>query len=93
MDCIYHSCFRKNVNGTNRITGPNETCLVPSIKLCWKYIEDIIGGVKTRVSTKNNVREFDTFFRNKDKEDMERWETALDSEVRILKPTVRIYVI
>ena len=97
MDCIYHGCFRKNVDGTNRIIGPNETCLIPSSKLCSKYIEDIPGGVKTRSQYKKqplvNLIEFDTYFRNKNKEDIERWETALDSVVHTLKRTDRIYVI
>ena len=97
MDCIYHGCFRKNVDGTNGIIGPNETCLIPSSKLCSKYIEDIPGGVKTRSQYKKqplvNLIGFDTYFRNKNKEDIERWETALDSVVHTLKPTDRIYVI
>ena len=96
MDCIYHGCFRKNVDDANHIISPNETCLVPSSKLCWKYIEDVPGGVKTRSQYKKQrlgkVREFDTYFQNKNKEDIERWESALDSEVRILKPTDRIYI-
>ena len=69
MDCIYHGCFRTEIDGTNRIIGPNETCLIPSSKLCSKYIEDIPGGVKTRSQYKkqplDNLIEFDTYFRNK----------------------------
>lgn len=96
MDCIYHGCFRKNVDDANRIIGPNETCLVPNSKLCWEYIEDVPGDVKTHSQYKKQrlgkVREFDTYFQNKNKEDIERWESALDSEVRILKPTDHIYI-
>ena len=97
MDCIYHGCFRTEIDGTNRIIGPNETCLIPSSKLCSKYIEDIPGGVKTRSQYKKqplvNLTEFDTYFRNNNKGDIERSKTALDSEFRTLKPTDRIYII
>ena len=55
MDRIYHGCFRKNVDGTNRIIGSNKRCLIPSSKLFWMYIEDIHGGVKTAVSIIDNV--------------------------------------
>ena len=96
MDSIYHGCFRKNVDGTNRIIGRHEKRLVPSSKPFWKYIEDIPAGVKTRSQYNKQclalVREFDTSFRNKNKETIERLETAPDSEVRILRPSDPIYV-
>ena len=86
--------LEKKIDGTKRIIGPDETCLIPSSKLCSKYIEDIPGGVKTRSQYKMqplaNLIEFDTYFRNKNKEDIERWEPALDSVVRTWKPTDRI---
>ena len=86
--------LEKKIDGTNRIIGPDETYLIPSSKLCSKYIEDIPGGVKTRSQYKMqplaNLIEFDTYFRNKNKEDIERWEPALDSVVRTWKPTDRI---
>ena len=67
--------LEKKIDGTNRIIGPDETCLIPSSKLCSKYIEDIPGGVKTRSQYKMqplaNLIEFDTYFRNKNKEDIE----------------------
>ena len=75
MDCIYHGCFRTEIDGTNRIIGPNETCLIPSSKLCWKYTEDLPGGLKNHSQYKKqpfvNLIEFDTYFRNKNKEDIE----------------------
>ena len=81
MDHIYHGCFRKNVDGTNCIIGPNKRCLIPSSKLFWMYIEDIHGGVKTCSQYNKqclvNVREFDTYFRNKNKGDIKRWEKSL----------------
>lgn len=97
MDCIYHGCFTKNADGTNKIIGHDESCLVPSSKPFWKYTEDIPTGVKTRSQYNKQplvkVREFDTYFQNKNKKDIKQWETAADSEVRLLKPSDCIYVI
>ena len=74
---IYHDCFRKNADGTNRIIANGEDCLIPCSKPFWKYIEDIPSGVKTRSQCKRqellNGRTFDTYFRNKNKEDIEKW--------------------
>ena len=29
-DCIYHGCFTKNRDGTNRIIEKNKACLIPT---------------------------------------------------------------
>ena len=50
MSNIYHGCFRKNTDGTNRIIANNEKCLLPTSRAFWKYIEDIPTGAKTQVS-------------------------------------------
>ena len=44
---IYHGCFRKNADGTNRIIANDEKCLTPTSRAFWKYIEDIPANVKT----------------------------------------------
>ena len=66
------------------------------LKTLWKYIEDIPSGIKTRSQYKREElvdrRSFDTYFRNKNKEDIERWRTAPDSEFRILKRSDYFYV-
>ena len=97
MSIIYHGCFRKNADGTNKIIANDERCLIPCSKPFWKYIEDIPSGVKTRSQYKRQElvdrRTFDTYFQEKNKEDMERWRTAPDSELRILKGSDYIYVI
>ena len=90
MDRIYHGCMTQNADRTNRLIGPGETCLVPTARPFWKYVEDIeTSGVKTRTQYKRQPtvsnKAFDTYFRNKNKEDIERWKTAPDSEVYILK--------
>ena len=87
MDRIYHGCMTQNADRTNRLIGPGETCLVPTARPFWKYVEDIeTSGVKTRTQYKRQPtvsnKAFDTYFGNKN---IERWKTAPDSEVYILK--------
>lgn len=102
----YHGCFRKNHNGTNRIIAKNEQCLVPTSRAFLKYIEDIPFlkyiedipcGIRTRSQYKKqklvNRRTYETYFRNKRREDIERWLTANDLDVRVLKESDYFYVL
>ena len=41
MAKIYHGCMTKNADGSNRIIGPAQKCLVPTDKCFWKDPEDI----------------------------------------------------
>ena len=41
MDQIYHGCITKSVNGTNKLIGPGEKCLVPTEECFWKDPRDI----------------------------------------------------
>ena len=81
--------FRKNIDGTNRIIANGENCLVPASRAFWKYIEDVSAGVKTCSQYKKqevvDQRTFDTYFRNKNREERIRWLTVPDLEIRILK--------
>ena len=53
MNRIYHGCFTKNADGTNKIILAGERCLCPTSKPFWKYPEDIENvGVKTCSQTK-----------------------------------------
>ena len=76
MGYIYHGCLRKNADGTNRIIGTGEKCLISVCKPFWKYIEDIPSGIKTRSQYNKqplvDLIGFDTYFQNKNKEDIER---------------------
>ena len=88
----------KNADSTSRLIGPEEKCPVPTARPFWKYIEDIeTSGVKTRTQYKKQTtvsnRAFDIYFRNKNKEDIEQWETALNSEVYVLKPSNLFYFV
>ena len=82
----------KNIDETIRLIGPGEKCLVPTVRPFWKYFENIeTSGVKMRTQYKKQPtvsnRAFNIYFRNKNKEDIERWKTAPDSEVYVLKPS------
>ena len=53
MEKIYHGCMAKNADGTNKIIGPGEKCLIPTDKCFWKDPRGIKKGkVKTRSCTK-----------------------------------------
>ena len=41
MDRIYHGCMRENADGTTRLIGPREKCLVPTVRPYWKYPKDL----------------------------------------------------
>ena len=45
---IYHGCFTKNRDGTNKLITKGEKCLIPTNKPFWKYFEDVPDEVKTR---------------------------------------------
>ena len=48
MDHIYHGCFLKNADGTNKIIAAGDKCLVATGKCFWKDPSDVKHGVKTR---------------------------------------------
>ena len=89
--------LKKNADGANRIIANNENCLVPSSRPFWKHIENIPDGVRTHSQHKRQKlvtrHKFETYFHNKNEEDIKRWTRAPDSEVRILKLSDRFYVI
>ena len=48
MDKIYHGCFNKNADGTNKIIVAGERCFEPTDKCFWKDPNDVKHEVKTR---------------------------------------------
>ena len=44
---IYHGCFYKNADGTNKIIRAGEECSVPTGECFWKDPCDVKNGVKT----------------------------------------------
>ena len=60
IEKIFHSCFTKNKDGTNRLIKKGERCLVPTSNPFWKYLEDIEScGVRTRSQEKNQKKSQD----------------------------------
>ena len=53
MALIYHGCFTKNADGTNKLIGPEEKCLTPTAQCFRKDPKDVRSGVKKRSQTAN----------------------------------------
>lgn len=51
-DCIYHGCFTKNRDGSNRLIVKNNGHLFPTNNPFWKYPQDIPNGVRTQSQEK-----------------------------------------
>ena len=97
MNYIYHGCFTKNANGTNKIILAGERCLCPTSKPFWKFPEAIDNvGVKTRSQTKREQQRvtkkaYNEYFENKKR--IHQWITAPDLEVYVMKSTDRFHVV
>ena len=53
MALIYHGCFTKNADGTNKLIGPGEKCLTSTAQCFWKDPKDVRSVVKTRSQSAN----------------------------------------
>ena len=97
IDHIYHGCFTKNKDGTNRIIKNGQICFWPTNSRFWKYPEDVPSGVKTRSQHKEQKlvkpETFDRYFRQKNKVTIRRWMTAEDSDVQVLKESDTFYIV
>ena len=83
MGQIYHGCMTKNVDGTNKLIGPGEKCLVPTGKCFWKDPRDIKKcKVKTRSCTRKestvSIKDYDNYMRQK--QWINRWVLGLLEE-------------
>ena len=71
MNRIYHGCFTKNADGTNKIILAGERFFYPISRPFWKFPEDILDlGVKTCSQTKKEQQcvtkeTYDQYFDNK----------------------------
>ena len=67
--CIYHGCFYKNADGTNKIIKAGEKSLVPTDECFWKDPCDVKHGVKTRSRAKNEpkvtLKDFNRYYDEK----------------------------
>lgn len=97
MSQIYHGCFRKNEDGTNRIIANGERCLLPICHQFWKDVNDIPAGMRTRAQYKQQKlvlnRTYNKCFRDKRRKDIEPWLTADDSKVVILNESDSFYLV
>ena len=66
---IYHECFTKDRDGTNKLIQKGKACITPTNNPFWKYPEDVHGGVRTRSLEKNpkkvKSRDYDKYFKQK----------------------------
>ena len=85
MNRVYHGCFTKNADGTNKIILAGERCLCPISRPFWKFSEDILDlGVKTRSQTKKaqqcvTKETYNQHFDNKKR--FHRWIYSSDPDV------------
>ena len=45
MAFIYHGCFTKNADGTNKFIGPGDKRPTPTAQCFWKDPKDVRSGV------------------------------------------------
>ena len=50
MDKIYHGCFYKNADGTNKIIVARKRCFTPTDKCFWKDPNDVKTWSKDKVT-------------------------------------------
>lgn len=97
LDCIYHGCFRKNQDGTNRIIANNEACLLPTNNQFWKHLEHVPSGIKTRSQYKKQdvvtIGTFERYLRQKNRDNIQRWLEADNSEVRLFEESDKFYLV
>ena len=69
MELIYHGCFTKNTDGTNKLIGPGEKFLTLTAKCFWKDPKDDRAGVKTRIQSANqaivSTEDYEYYFQKK----------------------------
>ena len=75
MALIYHSCFTKNADGTNKLIGPGEKCFTPTAQRFWKNPKNVRSGVKTRSQLTNqptvSTEDYKYYFQKKQR--IEQW--------------------
>ena len=94
-DKIYHKCFNKNKDRTNKLIKKGEKCLTPTYSPFWKSPWDFPNGVRTcsqeKKQKKITTKKFIKCFQNI--ENIQWWLTADDSEIEILNEDDRFYII
>ena len=47
-EMVYYGCFKRNIDGTNRLIQKGDVCSRPTNIPFWMSTEDVINSVKTR---------------------------------------------
>ena len=91
---IYHGCFTKNRDVTNKLIEKDKACITPTNNPFWKYPEEFIAVLeltrKKKIKKKVKIGDFNKYFKQKD---IQRWLEADDSEVVILKESDKFYIV
>ena len=66
MALIYHGCFTKKADGTNKLIGPREKCLIPTAQCFWKDPKNVRSGIKTL-----SIEDYQYYFPKKER--IQRW--------------------
>ena len=91
---IYHRCFTKRRDGINKLIPKVENSLIPTKKPFWKYFEHVPDGAKTRKQEKKQkMITFKFYYDSFKQKDVQRWQEADDSEVVILNPSDKFFVV
>lgn len=84
-DKIYHGCFYKNEDGTNKLILKAEECLMPTNNPFWKssmHVPDIVRTRSQEIRQKTiSVSVFNQYFRNL--LNMQEWLKNIDSKTKI----------
>ena len=57
-DKIYHGCFNRNKDGTNKLLKKGEKCLASTQLPFWKCPWDVPNGVMTRLQEKKTKKDY-----------------------------------
>lgn len=84
-DKIYHGCFYKNEDSTNKLILKGEQCLMPTNNPFWKssmHVPDIVRTRSQEIRQKTiSVSVFNQYFRNL--LNMQEWLKNIDSKTKI----------
>ena len=65
-EMVYHGCFKRNIDATNRLIKRGDVCPRPTNIPFWMSTEDVINSIKTRSQERNqkDVKkvDFDEYF-------------------------------
>ena len=95
-DKIYHGCFNKNKDGTNKLIKKGEKCLTSTHFPFWKMSMGCSKWCYDSCTRKNKQKKITTdkfikYFQNI--ENIQWWLTADDSEIEILNEDDRLYIV